>query len=52
MEGKVNWSKIKIPSFGMSDAMVKFKNGKLNNIDFDNAVTNFKQVKIKNGKKR
>lgn len=27
MENKVNWSKIRIPSFGMSDAMVKFKNG-------------------------
>ncbi|HLP49979.1 MAG TPA: hypothetical protein VK154_03790 [Chitinophagales bacterium] len=27
MQNKVNWNKLKIPSFGMSDAMVKYKNG-------------------------
>ncbi len=35
MENKVNWSKIKIPSFGMSDAMVKYKNGTLPDVQFD-----------------
>jgi hypothetical protein len=26
---RMNWDKVKIPSFGMSDAMVKYKNGTL-----------------------
>ncbi len=29
MKDRVDWSKIKIPTFGMSDAMVRYKNGTL-----------------------
>lgn len=52
MESKVNWSKIKIPSFGMSDAMVKFKNGTLLDFEPDNGSGCHKQPKPKSGKKR
>lgn len=34
MQNKVNWNKLKIPSFGMSDAMVKYKNGTLSTDHF------------------
>lgn len=34
MQPKTDWAKIKIPPFGMSDAMVKYINGTLNDDDF------------------
>lgn len=30
----MNWAKVKIPSFGLSDSMVRFKNGTLDD-DWD-----------------
>lgn len=35
MKDKVNWAKVKIPSFGMTDAMVKYKNGTLGDSWFE-----------------
>lgn len=45
MENKVNWSKIKIPSFGMSDAMVKYKNGTLPDVQSDDLFEKSKALK-------
>ena len=49
---KTDWAKIKIPPFGMSDAMVKYVNGTLN--EYDDFYSKEKEypAKQRNGEKR
>lgn len=45
MDNKVNWAKIKIPPFGMSDGMVRFNNG------WGNEMNKESSPKVKGNKK-